>query len=455
MLWYTAFQFFILTWWKDIIETYNQSIFNQYSGLISLAEIIIIIAVWLCPLIWIIKSYNLLLEYRPNNKFFVKKWWIAGILRCIPIVCLYTKFRILKDLYFNLTEEKRHKKRTFYTRYIFYLLARGFFIIHNFVSWMSDTNLLETVKINSLITSLLATIAIPTFNNIVGIIWNFYETFNIIKWVTNKENKDINKNEEKINNEVIADTINNEVIADTINNEEVKVKKFNLKKLLYIILGIVILLSLIVGILSINKNKSLNIKAEQNNSIQTAEDRIAEDRIVENRIEEWKIDDKEIEENKINNEKNENVNNITPEQQMFENNIKCQEYLYNFKSEFWTWYKNFSTFFSPKLNTCLVWYEYEWYEFIGPWNRNHDIIYYIDDMFNRSSWCKFANRMELYYPNSITDDRNYSIESQIKICNCENIEEYDKNDIKLCNLWVGDIKTLRWNEIVYLKWDRN
>ena len=61
----------------------------------------------------------------------------------------------------------------------------------------------------------------------------------------------------------------------------------------------------------------------------------------------------------------------------------------------------------------------------------------------------------VYYPNSITDDRNYFIESQIKICNCENIEEYDKNDIKLCNLWVGDIKTLRWNEIVYLKWDRN
>jgi hypothetical protein len=46
-------------------------------------------------------------------------------------------------------------------------------------------------------------------------------------------------------------------------------------------LGIVILLSLIVGILSINKNKSLNIKAEQNNSIQTVEDRIAEDRIEE------------------------------------------------------------------------------------------------------------------------------------------------------------------------------
>jgi hypothetical protein len=135
----------------------------------------------------------------------------------------------------------------------------------------------------------------------------------------------------------------------------------------------------------------------------------------------------------------------------FENSLKCQWYLDDFESQFWTWYKNFSVFYSQKLKTCVTTYQYEWYEFISPWSRNHDLMFFVQDLFDKSSICTFANRKELYYPDSITNDSNYSINSQIKICSCENLWWYSDEDINLCNLWVWDIRELRWNQINYLK----
>lgn len=304
MLWYTAFHLFIITWWKETIEAWNQSGLSRYGGLISLAEIIITIAVRLCPLIWIIKSYNLLLKYKPSNKFFVKKWGIAGILRFIPVVCLYTKYRILKDLYFNLTEEKNRKKGTFYTRYIFYLLAWGFFIIYSHVSWMSDTNLLETLKINFLITSLMATIAIPSFNSIVSTIGSFCDTFNIVKWVIKINGEKIEQNNE---------TVKNDIIVEKVKTEGVKIKKYNYKKIIFVIFIFIILL-LIIWIFRFSKQESIKIQQKQD------------------------INNVEMKENSID-ERNTSIE--ISHSELFELNQKCNE-LYKEKYITWQIYETFN-----------------------------------------------------------------------------------------------------------------
>ena len=359
------------------------------------ALVLVYIITFISSLIWSVKAFNLISDKKHT---FTQYSWLTFIFRILPLFSLYTRYRILKDLYTEHSTKDTYEKRLIYIWYIFYLLVWGALFFMTRKDLESDSPLYFWVV---WIMIFFAIISFCYFNKILKRINKFQDS--VIKG--DAENINIEVKENKIENKI-------------------ETKKFNYKNILYVLWGLIIVCLIIAFWISYyGKIKHSN----------TSEKQIS----ISNNV--------NVE------EKKEEKNNITSDQQMFENNIKCQEYLYNFKSEFWTWYKNFSAFFSPKLNTCLAWYEFEWYIYVSPWSKDHDVMYFVTDLFDSSSTCYFGNRMRL-----VTEEfwwSDFSIESQIKICSCENLEQYDEKEIKLCNLWVGEMKTLRWNEINYLKWN--
>ena len=80
------------------------------------ALIIVYVITFVATLIWCVKAFNLITDKKHT---FTQYSWATFIFRFLPIFSLYTKYRILKDLYMEHSNKDTYNKRILNFWYIF------------------------------------------------------------------------------------------------------------------------------------------------------------------------------------------------------------------------------------------------------------------------------------------------------------------------------------------------
>ena len=148
------------------------------------------------------------------------------------------------------------------------------------------------------------------------------------------------------------------------------------------------------------------------------------------------------------------VKNAMSESEIFENNLKCQEYVNSYEE----WSKHIASpaeplwitvFYSPIENSCMGYFSTQLTNWLSPYDQNYEKYteYYITSAFDKShDW-------SLYTHNT---DNKWSQLNKSKKTWCDWVSAFGMPSNEAWFLFDEDcdnIEELRWEEINYLKWN--
>lgn len=388
------------------------------------ALVLVYIITFISSLIWSVKAFNLISDKKHT---FTQYSWLTFIFRILPLFSLYTRYRILKDLYTEHSTKDTYEKRLIYIWYIFYLLVWGALFFMTRKDLESDSPLYFWVV---WIMIFFAIISFCYFNKILKRINKFQDS--VIKG--DAENINIEVKENKI-----------------------ETKKFNYKNILYVLWGLIIVYLIIAFWISYyGKIKRSDTSKEQfTNNI---------------KVEVEKPEVKKTEVKKENKWSDITVSN----QEIFENTIKCQEFKEEFFADMVPYFESQSMydqkigshyysllmlgeddigiFYSPVTNSC-IWTAHGFgtkWDSSGVGKEIEEWMYVVKDLFSPNI-CKVKET--IYYEDVLWE--------RIEFFNkCDWLAAYDSEMFTTFRFTWTEMynnmelaKEIFENEVNYLKWN--